>query len=413
MRRIVLGSLLASLLVLAPTFAANWPRFRGPNGTGIATDKDIPTHWNDKEGVLWKVAVPGIGNSSPVIWGNRIFLQSSTDDGAARMLLCLDTADGKAIWSQKVGAGKGKIHPKSSWASSTPATDGERVYTMFWDGTKVSLYGYSFDGKPLWQYNLGSFTSQHGAGTSPMAYDGLVYLANDQDGDSVLVAIDGKTGEKVWEAPRKPFRACYSTPFILEKEGNKPELIVASTAGVTSYEPKTGRENWAWAWHFEGMALRTVASPVYTQGLIVAPAGDGSGARNMVAITADGKRLAWQTTQRNNPYVPTLVTSGAYVFGITDNKVSFANCYVAKTGRLLFSERLDSLVSASPVLIDGKVYAIGEDGVGYVFEAAPTFKLLAKNPLGEGVMASPAVADGRLYIRGQTHLFCVGKAALK
>src|SRR5262245_5973449 len=136
MRRIVVTSILALVFFLAPVFAGNWPRFRGPNGTGVAPDRDVPIHWNDKDGVIWKVAVPGVGNSSPVIWGNRLFLQSSSADGAERTLLSFDTADGKIVWSQKIPAAKAHINKLNSWASSTPATDGERVYTMFWDGTK-------------------------------------------------------------------------------------------------------------------------------------------------------------------------------------------------------------------------------------------------------------------------------------
>src|SRR5690349_19128499 len=159
-------------IVLAGVFAAAeqgfgspWPRFRGPNGTGIATDRDIPVQWTDKDGVLWKTAIPGLGNSSPVVWGEQIFLQSATQDGKERFLLCLDVHDGKIVWSRSIPGSRAHINAKNSWASSTPTTDGHRVYTLFWDGSKVSVHAFDLRGEHLWSRDLGRFTSQHGPGT--------------------------------------------------------------------------------------------------------------------------------------------------------------------------------------------------------------------------------------------------------
>jgi outer membrane protein assembly factor BamB len=196
----------------------------------------------------------------------------------------------------------------------------------------------------------------------------------------------------------------------------KPELIVASTAGITGYDPDGGSEKWHWTWHFDGMALRTVGSPVSSHGLIFAGSGDGSGARHMVAVKAGGKgdvtktNLVWQR-KRDFPYVPSMLTFGDYLFCVNDQGI--ASCYVAKNGDRVWSERLGGNVSASPVLIDGKIYAVREDGDVFVFAAAPTFKQLARNTVEERVLASPAVADNRLFIRGKQHLFCIGQAARK
>jgi outer membrane protein assembly factor BamB len=414
--RLVIVAALGLCATASLAQAGNWPRFRGPNGSGIAPDKDIPVHWTEQDGVLWKTAVPGTGNSSPVIWGDFLFLQSARANGGERLLLCLRVSDGKILWTQAVPGGPAHKHAKNSWASSTPATDGERVYCLFWDGKDLSVHAFDFEGRSLWQHALGSLTSQHGAGASPVVFDGKVFVNNDQDGEAELIALDAKTGQAVWKAARQPFRACYSTPFICEEPGHAPELIVASTAGLTAYEPQTGSENWSWKWSFSGRPLRTVASPLAGPGWLFANSGDGSGDRHAVALKVDRQAsgvkvaLAWEE-KRQLPYVPTMLLWGDHVYYVNDN--GLAGCRDARTGTAAWTERLGGTVTASPVLIDGKIYAANEDGTVYVFAAAPRFQLLAKNNLGEPVFATPAVADNRLFIRGKTHLYCIGKAAAK
>jgi outer membrane protein assembly factor BamB len=404
---------LVGLAVLAgPGRADNWPRFRGPNGTGMSADKDVPVKWDLKDNVLWKVPVPGVGNGSPVIWGDRLFLQASTADGGERSLSCLDARNGKTLWKQTIPAKKAHAHKFNSLASSTPAIDGERVYVLFWDGGEIGLYAYTLDGKPVWKKSLGGFTSQHGPGHSPIVYNGLVILPNDQDGSSVLVALNAKTGTPVWEVKRKPFRACYSTPFILDKPDGTAELIVTSTAGLTGYDPGTGKENWSYTWSFPGMALRTVASSVASGGVVYAASGDGSGERNFIAVKLGGQgdvtgtNLLWQT-RKKFPYVPCMLAQGNHLYTINDEGI--AGCYLGLTGEEVGSRRLASAVTASPILIDGKIFVIGEDGECYVLEAGPELKLLARSSLKEPVSATPAVADGKLYIRGRQNLFCIGK----
>jgi outer membrane protein assembly factor BamB len=393
-----------------PANADNWPRFRGPNGAGIAADKEVPIHWTQKDGVLWRTAIPGQGNSSPVVWGDRLFLQSATVK--ERMLLCLNVHDGKILWTQTVPGTKAHTHPKNTLASSTPATDGKRVYAVFWDGKDIALYAYDFEGKQLWKRDLGGFESQHGVGMSPMIHEDRVILANDQDVSSVLLAFDAADGKTAWEAPRKHFRACYSTPFLLEKPGQTPELIVGSTSGLTSYDPRSGKEIWDWTWKFDSMALRTVSSPIYSQGTILATSGDGKGPRHMVAVTAGNPAarrkpsLAWQN-KRDFPYVPSLLAWGNHIYSVTEEGI--AACHVLKTGKEVWRHRLDCTVTSSPILIDGKIYVASDQGDVSVFTASPTFNLLATNPIGERATATPAVADNRLFIRGDKHLFCIGK----
>jgi outer membrane protein assembly factor BamB len=412
---LVLGVLLAAA---ATAGADNWPRFRGPNGTGVAADKVVPVKWGAGD-VLWKVELPGVGHSSPVVWGDRLFLQTSGAKGNGRSLLCLDAGTGKQLWARAAPGGTAaRIHRAfNTLASSTPATDGERVYAVFWDGKDVSLSAYDMKGEVLWKRDLGAYISQHGPGMSPMVYAGKVFVNNDQDGSAALLAFDARTGAPAWKAERKAFRACYSTPMVRQKAGGGDELIVVSTAGITAYDPKSGAENWAYDWTFTGMPLRTVGSPVEAAGLIFVASGDGSGARHFIAVEPPGNnggrpKLAWSSVGRSFPYVPTPLARAGHIYLIDDNG-SFL-CHDAKTGDEVWkSPPLRVRFFASPVLIDGKIYAPSEKGDVYVFEAAPTYKLLAKNSLGEPVFASPAVANGRLYVRGKQHLFCVGRAGEK
>jgi outer membrane protein assembly factor BamB len=411
---------LGLLLSLASVAGAeNWSRFRGPNGTGVAQDKNIPVQWDEKGGILWKVPIVGLGNSSPIVWGKSLFLQTAASDGKERQLLCLDVTTGQTIWARSVPGAMAKHNKLNSLASSTPATDGQRVYNAFWDGEEISLVAFDFKGNVVWHRKLGSFTSQHGAGASPVVYKDKVFFANDQDAKSTLLALDAKTGETVWQAGREPYRACYSAPFILERPKAAPELIVTSTTSIRSYDPDNGVPNWNWTWPFVGkMPLRTVASSLYHNDMLFASSGDGGGDRHMVAVNLTissmkgSPPLPWATLAWDNrkdfPYVPTMLTHGDHLYFVNDR--GLAGCFVAKTGQKVWFERLpDATFMASPVLIDGKMYAVSDQGEVFVFAASPTYQLLAKNSLGETVRATPAVADNRLFLRGQNHLFCIGK----
>ncbi len=393
--------------------AADWPRFRGPNGTGIAEDKNIPVKWTAND-YLFKTELPGKGHSSPIVSKGKVFLQSASADGKERYLVCLDAVSGKILWSKDVPGHQGKIHIKSSLANNTPAADGERVYAIFWDGDDLALTAFDYSGELKWRESLGSFTSQHGPGMSPMVVGGTVVVNKDQDGAAELLTFDAKTGKPGWSKKRDHERACYSVPFLLENTDAGPELIVCSTGGVTSYNPKDGSENWNYVWKFEKMRLRTVGSPIFHQDMIFAISGDGAGDRNMVALKAHGKgdvsatNLVWSKT-KGTAYVPCPLAKDGLIFWI-DDRIGAAVCADAKTGTEYWNERLgNGTVSASPVMIDGKIYIPSESGTVFVFAAAKEFDLLANNNLKEQVYATPAVADGRLYIRGFKNLYCIGK----
>jgi outer membrane protein assembly factor BamB len=405
-----LAALAICLIVLSTAQAANWPRFRGPNGAGVSTDKDVPVKWSDKENVLWKADLPGEGHSSPIIWGDKLFIESSSEK--QRLLLCISVGNGEIIWQQAINGTNAKKHQKNSLASSTPAADGERVYAAFWDGSNLFLSAYSFKGDPLWSEDLGEYVSQHGVGQSPIVWEDKVILVNDNDKSAAVLAFNAKTGKPAWRADRKAFRACYSTPVLHEREKGVTELIVASTAGITSYSPKDGSENWNWTWTFDKAPLRTVSSPVLTDDLVIAGGGEGpDGARHTAAVKLGGKgdisktSLAWEQ-KRDFPYVPCAVVSGDHLFFVND--IGIAHCRSLKDGEKVWSERLGGDFSSSPVLIDGKIYAVNEEGVTFVFDAAGKYRQIAKNELGEKVMATPAVADGKLFLRAKGHLYCIG-----
>jgi outer membrane protein assembly factor BamB len=442
---IILRSILLTLISTA--FAAiaradNWERFRGPNGAGISSDKNIPIKFGKTEGVLWKAKVPGNGASSPIVWGDRVFLQTASLDASERSLLCFDAKTGKEIWKRSIPGivPNHVVRKDSTLASATPTTDGETVFVPFWDGKDILLVAYNFKGDKLWERNFGEFISQHGAAASPILYKDLVILSIDKDAyqevvdetkkkepgakkapmkkipvpnPSTLYALDKKTGKTVWETPREAVRACYSIPFLLEKPGAAPELIVTSTTAITSYEPLTGKSNWYWTWTFNKGPLRTIAATTYTDGLLIAMSGDGSGERLAVgvALNGQGKEIRPERIWANDkqfPYVTCPLIKGEHVYFVND--LGVAGCFKAKSGEKVWFERLpDAKFYASPIMIDGKIYIGSEQGDVYVIEAATKYNLLAKNSFGERILATPAVADGRMFLRTQNHLYCIGK----
>lgn len=410
---LVLAALAGLGFSVADARASDWPRFRGDNGTGIVPDKDIPVEFGPTKSLMWKVPIAGKGNSSPIVWKKRIYFQTASEDGSERLMLCLSLADGKVLWQQSAPGKTAKTHTKNTLASCSATTDGQRVYMPFWDGADLSVTAFDLDGKRLWTRDLGSFKSQHGAGHSPIVYGGKVILANDQDGKSELVALDAADGTVAWKAPRKAFNASYSTPSLLERNG-QTDVVVVSAAGAAGYDPATGSERWSWSWSGNDKQLRTIGSPVLTQGMIFFGGGNGPGDRHTVAVRLDGKgelpasNMAWEL-RRLLPYVPSMIPYGEHVFFVNDKGI--AGCFVAKTGEITWESRLGAGdVTSSPLLIDGKIYVVNEKGTAYVYAAdTKAFKLISSSELDEGVMASPAVADGRLLIRGKEHLFCFGK----
>ncbi len=332
---------LLSALVLT---GADWTRFRGPNGTGIAADGDVPVKWSDRN-ILWKTPLPGSSHSSPIVVKGKVFLLSATR--SERLLVCLDAVKGKLLWSRGVPGKVGRTHRKSSLASATPCSYGEKVYCVFWDGSNVGLYAYDLEGKLAWERDLGRFTSQHGPGFSPVVYDGKVIVNNDQDGKSTLQAFRASDGEPAWSVKRRAFRACYSTPFLLSEGSAAPQLVVGSTAGLTGYNLADGKELWSFTWNFSVKPLRTIGSPVAGDGMVFLGSGDGDGSRALVAIKLAGKgdgtkpSLAWDKDS-GTPYVPSMLYHKGHLYTVND--FGAATCYDPKTGKELWRGRTGDAV---------------------------------------------------------------------
>lgn len=422
-------STLCALLAFTSILQAdNWPRFRGPNGDGVAEGQNIPVEFDATRGVLWKIPIPGVGNSCPIIWEGNLYLQTSTKKGSERVLLCLDAATGKVRWQQAFPASEFKVRGESSTASATAAVCADGVYIPIWNGKTVQMVAFTHDGRLLWSKDLGLWVSQHGTGSSPIIVGDKLIFAFDMDVKDMkgnvlpegrppsLMAFNTKTGALVWTTPREGYRACYSTPFLTSRNGAE-ELVVTSTMSIAGYDPKTGKETWTWDWEWAEnnfkMPLRTVAASVLADGTLIATSGDGGGDRRMVALKLDKNggtpTYVWGNGNKVFPYVPCPLARGSHVYFVTE--LGTIGCYEAKSGKETWRERLpDAKFFASPVMIDGKIYAPSMEGDVFVIAADAKYKLLARNTLGERFVSSPAVANGRLYLRGQNHLFCVGKS---
>jgi len=403
---------IAALLVLLASdsqpVAQEWSRFRGPSGTGISKATTVPVKWTEKD-YNWKVKLPGVGHSSPVLWGGRIFLTCTDTRTARRMILCLGTADGSVIWQQDYSSRVYRHHRDNSFASSTPAVDADGVYVTWTTPDEVTLLALNHNGHEKWRRNLGPFKSMHGSGTSPVIFDNLVVLANDQKGKAFLIAVDSKTGRTHWQVERRSGLTPASTPCVYSPEGGAAELIFTSTAhGITSIDPNSGRTNW----EVEDVFLdRCVGSPVFAQDLIIASYGFGNRGTRLVAVRPGSKdkkiepKLVYDVT-KSVPLVPTpLVTDDLLFLWADDGRVT---CVHVATGEHIWRERVGGSFYGSPVCVNDRLYCISKKGDVVVLAASDEFQLLARIPLGELSYATPAVNNGVMYIRTYSHLISVG-----
>jgi outer membrane protein assembly factor BamB len=387
-----------------PGAERNWPRFRGPSGQGEAVGPAPPIEWDAKgKNILWRTKVPGRGNSSPVVWGDRIFLTSADEKGTERSVLCFDRLDGRLIWSRPAPATPPEsfVRDKNGYATSTPVTDGERVIAFF---GATGLVCFDFAGNLQWHYADLKIRTTHGTGSSPLLYQDLVILAQDQNqSDSVFLALDKRTGKVAWRGERD--RAMSWTTPIVVRAGDRDELVIAGKETVKGYEPRTGKELWS----LDGPTHEVVPVVVVGPTLLYSASG-----RNgpMLALRAGGDgdvtatHLAWQAV-RSGPHVPSpaLVNGRLY----TANDTGVFNCLDAATGKLVYTERVNDQFSASPVVAGDLMWFAAESGVTYVVRASDRFEPVTKNDLGSPILASPAAIDGTLIIRTSDELLCVGR----
>jgi outer membrane protein assembly factor BamB len=404
-------SLVAIALLCPAATAQEWTRFRGPNGSGQSEATTIPTVWKPAE-ELWKVELPGAGNSSPVLWGDRIFLLSANPEDGTRYIHCHSAIDGKLLWQRDYPSETHHIHQFNTLASSTPAVDDKRVYCAWSTPEEFTLLALTHDGEPVWKANLGPFVSQHGFGTSPIVYQDLVIIANDQDAESFAIAVSAADGTTRWKVDREHLPAqntAYSTPCLYHPEGRPAELILCSRVhGVTSLDPLTGELRWEKAGIF---AQRPVSSPIVVDGRVLATCGQGSGNNNLVALLpyAEGNepKLEYQVDKTNAPYVPSLVAKGNLVFLWGDRGI--VSCMNGTTGEILWRKRVGGDFFGSPIRVADTVYCISTEGDVVAVKAAEEFELLGKSPLGETARSTPAVAGGRMFLRSEKHLTAVGQ----
>lgn len=383
----------------------SWPRFRGPNGQATVDWSSIPLHW-DQSHVLWKVELPGHGNSSASVWKDLVFLTTAKPDGSVRSVLAYDARDGHKLWQKDFEFATHDKHQKNSFATSTPTTDGERVYVTFADPAHYRVYCLTVGGDLVWEKDLGSYEAEHASGASPIVSDGRLFVTNDQDGPSFLACLDAKAGETIWKTERESGKTSYSTPFLYDSPSGE-QLIVSSTHGLSGYDTKTGKLVWV----CDVFDQRTVGSPVLIDGLVMGICGSGSRGARMAAVRPDGKgdvketALAW-TSEKQLPYVPTPLACGPYVILTLDTGI--VRCLEAKSGEEVWSKRFGGKIAASPVLAGDKVIVITEEGEIYVLAADKSYQLLGEGRLDDHFLATPALAGGRVYLRGENNLWCIG-----
>jgi outer membrane protein assembly factor BamB len=422
------GKSLATVAVLAalllpptPARGQEWTRFRGPDGTGISTATGIPITFTAAE-QNWRVALPGVGASSPVLWGGKIFLTSSEEEQGQRYLLCLDTADGRILWKRMFPFTRHPKHQLNGFASSTPAVDAEQVYVLWTHPEQVSLHALDHQGKEVWKRDLGSYQAPHGGGGSPIVVGDVVIVALDQeqkgatpaDGaaaeTSFVIGLDRKTGAIRWKRPFKSGTAAgYATPAVYQPAEGVFEVVCSSNGlGLGGLDPRTGEWNWVMPGVFK---QRCVASPVIADGRIYQTEGTGGGEKSLVAVKPGSKQggraaeMAYRIP-RDISYVPTPIAYGGRVFCWGD--AGIVTCVKAATGEVVTRERVGGTFFGSPVCINGKLYAMNDRGELIVVEASDTLKILGKSDLGEPSQSTPAIAGGRLYLRTTSHLISVG-----
>jgi outer membrane protein assembly factor BamB len=428
--------LLGAAPAIGAGLSANWPQFRGPGALGVADHPGLPSHWGTNENVAWKVEVPGRGWSSPIVWGERVFVTTVVSQGEVEppkkglyfggerpeipkaehrwLLLCFDLESGHELWRQEAhrGTPPNPHHVKNTYASATPVTDGERVYAAFGN---AGLFCYDMAGRKLWSTNWPPVKIRNGWGSaaSPVLCDGRLFLVSDNDDQSFALALDAKTGRQLWRVERDE-KSNWATPHVWRNE-QRTELITSGKR-VRSYSLDGNL-----LWELGGMSSIVIPTPCSNSGLLYVCSGYvGDRVRPVFAITpgASGD-ITLKPGQTNNqfvawcqptagPYNPSPLLYGDYFYVLFD--FGFLSCHEARTGRQVYEKQRiregPTSFTASPWAANGKIFALSEDGDTFVFQAGPEYKPLHTNSLDEMCMATPAMAGRRLLMRTLTKLYC-------
>jgi outer membrane protein assembly factor BamB len=413
-------------------FERYWPQWRGPYATGISKTAKPPLEWSETKNIRWKVTVPGRGSSTPIVWGDKVFVTTAVPVGVTGeaqhaprgkttprgvhkfTVLAYDRATGKVVWERV--ATEQEPHETShadngTWASSSAFTDGQYLYAYF---ESFGLYAYDLNGKLIWSKDLGDkrMRNEFGEGSTPALYGNTIVVVWDHlnGPGSFVVALDKRTGNELWRVPRQEIDT-WATPLILEVNG-RPQVIVPALQRIRSYDLATGNV----VWEGEGLTMNSIPSPVHEDGLVFLMSGFQGNDLRVVRVAdakgnIDGTNAVVWSFDRDTPYVPSpIVLNGVLYFLKTNN--GLLSAFDAKTGKPHFqNQRMEATpnVFASPVSAEGRIYFPGRDGATMVLKAGPTYEVLATNTLDDGFDASPAMVDGEMYLRGYKTLYCIAE----
>lgn len=409
----ILAVILFLMSVPQVGWADNWTRFRGPNGQGVSAETNLPLKWSADTNVAWKTPIPGTGWSSPIVFGNRVFLTTATEQGASCRVICVHRNDGRLLWNSEVHRQKpGAKRRQNSYATPTPVTDGKRVYAVFYDGTAVAV---DYTGKRVWKSNEVSFFSLHGLGASPILTDGKLIMPFDGSSRqeqrlgwkipwdrAVIVAWDAETGAVAWKGKRGMSRVGHVTPILLN---DGTQLVSAGGDRVQGFDVKTGKRIWSVYSQGEGVT----PSPVVAGSLLITSSGFEAPTMRAIRMGGSGDvtetHIAWEQKKGVSAMASPLYVK-PYVYTISRDNI--LHCLEASSGKVVWQRRLKGVHSASPILADGRIYITSEDGVTRVVEPGSRYKELAHNVIDEKSLATLAVSAGHFFLRTAENLYCIG-----
>ncbi len=405
-QRRLFSILLALVCVSAQADDSQWDRFRGPNGSG-RTEVKIPNEWTE-ETFRWSIDLPGVGHGSPIVWNDQVFLLSADEESGERFAIAVDAAKGKINWKRAFPDKKNKHHKYNSLASSTPAADKERVYFSWGTTERLIVSAMSHEGEPVWTADLGPVKGGHGFGASPVVHKGLVYLNNDQDGDSSLIALHARTGEIAWQVPRNSLRLTYSSPVIY-KPGDEEEVIFTNWQhGITSLNPSNGSQNWEKDVFGKPSSERAIGSPIIVEDMVLGTCGFVTKLKHAVAIRHDpktGKAEEVWRVERSVPHIPTPIYANGLVFLLNDQ--GMVSCVKPKDGEMLWTERTSGETFGSPVFAHDKLISVNKRGMVFMMAATDTFQKVGEYNLRETCHTTPAFSKDTMFIRTYERLHAI------